>query len=298
MPYDYDELMEEHKLYLLVNKKRIESLLFDSSSNEDYPRLQKWLSQYGRGRKLLHLLDYAIEHYYTPSKHDEKPFFIVSIKYLFVRYKGSIGTWHKLMQMLAAFNLIEIQKPADPLTQKGGRNTTAQNRSIAIMDGKGQKNPSNHYHIPRYTDEVLAEADARIQQFYEDAGNAGGFSKAMMIDLYGQKEANRITDDCRRKTKVQIRIENLLETALTQMIHRRGFAVRDDLLAEIMQMGSMPLSKAEYHLKRCLPLLIGKYNLVQKRLGKQKQTVLGLISDKTFLTLLLPHNKVNESDGG
>lgn len=162
MPYDYDELMEEHKRYLLVNQKRIEALLFDSSSNHDYPHLQKWLAQYGRGQKLLHLLDYVIEHYYTPSKHDEKPFFIVSIEYLFCRYEGSIGTWHKLMQMLAAFYLIEIQKPADPLTKKGGRNTTAQNRSIAIMEKGGYKNPSNHYHIPRYTDEVLAEADARI----------------------------------------------------------------------------------------------------------------------------------------
>lgn len=118
----------------------------------------------------------------------------------------------------------------------------------------------------------------------------------MMIDLYGQQEADRITDDCRMKTKGQIRIENLLETALTRMIKQQGFAVRDDLLAEIMQMESMPLSKAEYHLKRCLPLLTGKYNLVQKRMGKRKQEALGLISGKTFVTLLLPQNKMGGTD--
>lgn len=140
--------------------------------------------------------------------------FFVSQRYLSKEYKGTLATWNKCIMLMAAFRLINIIKPSEWKLQRGYLNESQYNSLINASKKYGR--PINYYYFDSYSLQHLSDVESRIKHFFDAGGNVAGLCKTMLIDLYGQKEANRITDDSRKRTQDQKQAERIIEKAIAQ----------------------------------------------------------------------------------
>jgi hypothetical protein len=283
---DYQERIVKYQLMLRKNIEMIENIINDNDDPSSFPFLQKWLTSYGKsnGNKLLSLHHFALEKSTNPLPINDSFYFFVSQRFMSAKYGGAIRTWNKCISLLAASGLISKHK-ASTWKQDRGLLTASQQTSLLKAKTKGHM-PNIHYIIPCYTIDLLKKADKTLKQFFQDGGSVTGLSKSMLIDMYGQKEANRIEDDSRKKTKEQVQAEILLERFLTEQIQTMGMAIKDKVINTLALSLKCNLTRATRHYKRCWPSLKSKYQLIERRIGVRKQAQLGIISDKKFVFVI------------
>jgi len=287
---EYIKKMEQNRGALHFNLQVIEAIIKgEAALVAAYPCLYKWLTSYrnsnGNKWKALHVE--ALKHPQTLADKNGWPIFFASYQYLADIYGGQRRTWMKFIPMLSAFGLIDIIQPKE----KGRRNTRTQNRSVRMMQAKQAlnvtyKHPINYYHLPLYSETLLAKAESELIRFVDGGGNAGGFSKAMLIDIYGQFKANMIADNYWKKTPNQLETEATIEATLTHFLQLQGYATRDEVIHAVRHSTGMSVNAINTHYSRCIHLLMEKYQLVTIRIGKRNQAAMGITSDKSFVYIL------------
>ena len=287
---EYAERVSRYRQKLIDNLNVIEDLLSNNGQHSPaYPFLHRWLTSYGasNGNKLKSMLQYAIDHSDRPMfTSNGNGLFFVSQRYLSKEYKGTLATWNKCIMLMAAFRLINIIKPSEWKLQRGYLNESQYNSLINASKKYGR--PINYYYFDSYTLQHLNDVESRMKHFFDAGGNVAGLCKTMLIDLYGQKEANRITDDSRKRTQDQKQAERIIEKAIARQIGKKGFATRDEIVKELMRSSYMGFTVATSHYKRCLPMLKDKHQLKAERIGKRKQEELGVSNSKGFIEILRP----------
>lgn len=196
---EYAEKMEQNRETLLYNLQVIETMLKgEAAMVAAYPCLCKWFTSHriSNGSKWKALHEEALKHPRTLADKNGRPIFFASYQFLAGTHGGQKKTWTKFILMLSVFGLVEIIQPKE----QGNRNTRTQNKSMRMMQAKQVENalyrhPVNYYHLPRYTEALLAKAEGALIHFIDGGGNAGGFSKAILINIFGQYKADKITDN-------------------------------------------------------------------------------------------------------
>lgn len=287
---EYAERVSRYRQQLIDNLCVIEDLLSNNGQySPAYPFLHRWLTSYGasNGNKLKSMLQYAIDHSDRPMfTSNGNGLFFVSQRYLSKEYKGTLATWNKCIMLMAAFRLINIIKPSEWKLQRGYLNESQYNSLINASKKYGR--PINYYYFDSYSLQHLNDVESRIKHFFDAGGNVTGLCKTMLIDLYGQREANMITDDSRKRTQEQRKAERIIEKVAIRYIRQKGFVARDDIIGELMKLSGMRFKAATSHYKRYLPVMKDKYQLKAERIGKRKQEALGVSNSKGFIEILRP----------
>jgi len=287
---EYAEKMEQNRETLLYNLQVIETMLKgEAAMVAAYPCLRKWFTSHriSNGSKWKALHEEALKHPRALSDKNGRPIFFASYQFLADTHGGQKKTWSKFIPMLSLFGLVEIIQPKE----QGNRNTRTQNKSVRIMhekqaDNKPYKHPINYYHLPRYTEALLAKAEASLIFFIEKGGNVGGFGKPMLIDIYGQSKANKITDNYWKKTENQLAAEQVIEDVLTHLLQQKGYVTRGEVMQAVTQSTDMSKRAINTLYSRYMPVLKEKYQLKKQRLSKQKQTEIGISSNKGFVDVI------------
>lgn len=233
-----------------------------------YPNLYKWLyTGWQHGHKLQTVIDMitAIDH---PIFKDGKPYTSLSIRQIQRTHGGGgLDTWHKYLKAFVSWGLLEQYTP-----QNTRGSIQAERNAIKYAKEQAHKyhlqseyyNPTQWYHLPEYTEELLIEADRKA------GGYIPSITKADWIINAGQKEADRLFNDKRGISKKRKRTQEQIETALVACLSEQGYATDEGIIASVETSTGFNKRYITNTLKGQRKDLKERYDLTWKRPSKKQ----------------------------
>lgn len=213
---------------------------------EQYPVLTKIF----RNRRcfihahLLQIWSYMQKHKLPrETDHYGHGYWSIRVETLIKEYGGNEETWQSHIAFLVDIGLLKRVKPDERTNIKGLKE--------AYKDAKEKKHRSpSFFKVFRYTPEIFRSAEEAARRYKAHGINLAHVSKADVIRVSGQQQANATYRDLRKIGEPESWAWDQLKAAILQRISEKGYTTPEEIAGDVAKIAPDP--KHEEALKKSM----------------------------------------------
>jgi hypothetical protein len=284
--------MEAYRARIEANRKAIQGI-----TPEAYPYLYQLLTQRNNALqgRLLAMLQRMQTIDNQEKDRDGNYWYYESLRHFAVSGQESARTpitWYKSIILLCCLGLIWRQKPTEDATTPYQVSANSHRRT----DINAQWQAIGFYSTPEYTPVVLDQAERRAKAWIQRGATIRGLSKETIIEVFGQRVANMIYQDERRKTNLHKELESIFIKQAKAQIKVNGFTTKEGIIK-----GTVEATYQAFLKKECVSPLLMPEEEARRRAWQEVKRVYEnrgkILLERSKLIFRRPTNEEKERYG-
>jgi hypothetical protein len=278
---------KDQKEILDGNKRLLASDRFKIVAPETYQRIGKYINE-------LYVLNDIAKDFVWTEKYatvdDNRALFFMNIKdiaRICKKDKKNISNYLGLFTYLGLLDKLNNQQIPEELLDKAKHVAAQQRKKVKKKTGQDIfMYMVNYYSIPSYKDKVIFQSEQKSLEFKEKNFSMAGWGREMILRALGEEEANRVFPQLQGldiKENHKIIAENI-ENIFLNMLDKQGYVTEKEIE------NSFNDKNIHIHVKRTIPELLDKYDLIRVRANKQIKEQYNIQSDG-YPFIIIKNNK-------